>query len=1231
MKLRAPQALRGQTTTTDGLRHIRRVHSTPALELPRAADYPRIRRLGPVLRLCLPILLLAALAPLPAQDFRAKLTVTVTDPSGMSVPGATLELRSADTAEIFPAKTNDTGVYSFLFLQPGGYELKASAAGFKPAERTGIALRSYQASGLTVRLEVGGVTDSITVTAEGALLDTESASRGVTVDSKLVGDLTVSNHNPLMLAQTLAGVYMRPLGAYTAPWTLTSQFMINGGLMYLNEFQADGAPNNAQFGGNVYGYTPPQEAVQEVSVQANSYDAQYGRTSGGVINVSTKSGTSQFHADAWTYLKRTGWNANSFQNNSIGAARAPAPQTQWGLQVAGPVAFPKSLARKENFKAFYLFSWDKYHELLPNPLNLSYPEAEMRTGDFSKLVDGVGQPVLIYDPATTQLTGNQVRTPFPGNVIPQNRINPVAKAVAALMPTTNIRTGGVRYSTQNLRLPGNVHYWDFYNWLARADFNFGSKYRLFVRPARMLFDELSNYNGIDGPGKNGGVFSRSNHALLVDWIGTLTPTTVVNLRANASRFGAGWKSPENDGFDLASLGLPASFLRQVAQPALFGRWDFGGYTGMGQAQNWNNTNTYSVQGSITKFVGKHNLRAGFDVRLTHYLTYSTGNPFAFTSNADYTRRGWSETASEANSGDGFATFLLGTPSAGSALWDVAPFYRSWYFAPWVQDDWKVTRRLTLNFGLRHDLNLPPDEKYNRMNVGWDPAMPNPVAQQIPAAQVALYPNLANLSGGIRFAGADGQRTRATLTDINNIQPRFGMAYRLQRRVVFRGGYGLYYTNFQGNNMMQTIGYSATTSLVTSLDGGRTTIPNVLSSPFPSGIVQPYGSSQGALTSIGQAFTQYNPWYKIPRVHQFSAGFQVQLARKSVVDISYVGNRTTAYSGNINVNLPSYGFVKQCDMTAGGQRAYCDAQVTNPLRGVPALAGTTVGSASTISRFDLNRPFPHFGNITVAGLNLGRMWYNGLQINFNQRLSHGLVLNASYVRSRQIEQWGWLNPYLLIPQRSPYQFDHPHVFKLSAAYDLPFGKGRRFTMGKNPVANFFLGGWQISPSLFIQNGERADLPNNAIRLRNSHVKDVDWNQYQVRGWGGCVLSQTTGGVVSPMAYSLKLGCSATDFSQYDWLQIPVLTGQQDSPTGAGDMRMKPFFDSNLALSKTFRFRERLSFRLRMEATNVLNHFNILTAKFNTNITDPNFGTIFPASTASLDAPPRVIQIGLKASF
>lgn len=955
--------------------------------------------------------------------------------------------------------------------------------------------------------------------------------------------------------------------------------------------------------------------------------------SGGVINVSTKSGGSKFHGDAWTYLKRTGWNANSFQNNAIGAPRSPAPQTQWGLQVSGQAYVPKIIPKNsDNFKVFYLFSWDKYHELLPNPLNLSFPQAEMLNGDFSRLTNPSNQPITIYDPSTGRVdaTGAFVREVFPGNIVPQDRINPVSRAVAALLPKPNITTPGVRYSTQNLKMPANVHNWDFYNWLARADFNIGSKYRVFVRPARMLFDELSNYNGVVGPGKTRGIFSRSNHALLVDWIGTLSPTLVVNVRANASRYGEGWHSPDNFGYDLTKLGLPASFVNQLAQPALFGQWNFGGYTGLGQSVNWNNTNTYSLASSVTKFAGKHNLRTGIDVRLTHYLNYAPGYAFNFTSSADLTRRVWNDGSSESTSGDSFASFLLGTPSSGNAIWNPTPFFRSWYIAPWFQDDWKVTKRLTLNFGLRYDLNLAADEKHNRLNVGFDPTLPNPIAQLIPPARVAANPALGKLTGGILFAGVGGNRTRALLTDTNNWQPRFGMAFQITSKLVFRGGYGLYYTNFQSNAMDQTLGFSATTTLVNSLNGGQTPIPNLFNNPFPTGISQPSGSSLGALTYAGQSFTQYNPWYKMPRTHQFSAGFQYQVAKNSVVDISYVGNRTVAYSGNVNLNLPSWDFAKQCDATSGGRMSVCNALVTNPFQGVAPLLGTNLYSSSTITAFNANRPFPQFGDITKAGVNLGHLWYNGLQINFNQRLSHGLILNASYVRSRQIEQWGWMNQYLGIPQRSPYGQDHPNVLKLSASYDLPFGKGRTFTMGNNKVAGFFFGGWQVAPSIFVQNGERANLPGNAVRLRNSKVQDVDWSQYQIRGWGNCVLNEDANGVRTAMGYSLTAGCG-TDFSKYDWLSVQTLSGQQLSPSGAGDIRMKPFFDSNLALSKDFFVGEKLRFRFRSEMTNVMNHFNLLTAKYSTTTTNANFGTVLPASTSSLDAPPRVIQLGLKATW
>ena len=860
---------------------------------------------------------------------------------------------------------------------------------------------------------------------------------------------------------------------------------------------------------------------------------------------------------------------------------------------------------------------------------------EMRSGDFSKLTNAAGQLVTIYDPASgrTNAAGTFVRDAFPGNVIPSNRINPVAKAVAALMPAPDTVTPGIRYAQQNVRRPNNLHYWEFFNWMARADFNIGSKHRLFVRPARMLFDEISNYNAIEGPGKNGGIFSRSNHAILVDWVGTLSPTLVVNVRVNASRFGAGWNSPENKGYDLSKLGLPQNFLSALPQPALFGRWEWAGYTGMGQSENWNNTNTYSTQGSVSKFIGGHSLRAGFDIRQTNYLDYTTGNPFYFNSNATFTRRDWNLGASETDSGDAFASFLLGNPITATVNYQVRPWFKSWYVAPWFQDDWKVNKRLTVNVGLRWDGNLPASERYNRMNVGFDPKQANPIAGMIPAAMLTQYPNLRNLSGGITFAGVGGSRTGATTADLNNFQPRVGVAYQITPKLVARGGYGLYNTNFQSNAMMQTLGFSNTTDGITSLDGNRTAVANLLSNPFPNGVQLPPGSSLGALTYIGRGFTQYNQDYKLPYVHQFSFGFQYMVTKTSVIDVSYVGSRTRNYSANLDRNLPSWDFAKQCDVREGGNRTYCDALVPNPFQGIAALAPNTLYSAANISRWNVNRPHPQFdGVITETGQNLGKLWYNGLQANFTQRFAHGLILNVSYVRSRQIEQWGWMDEYRRIPMSFPYSVDHPHVFKLAGAYDLPVGKGRRFLANAPKVADLVLGGWQLAPAAFIQNGERADYPANAQRLRDVKAGDVDWNSYQARGWNSCVLSVDNAGRTTPLSYSVqRYGCSATDFSQYDWIVYPILSSQRLSPSGAGDLRMKPYISTDLALTKTFNVTERLKIRFRAEAANALNHFNLLTARYNTDPTNPNFGTVFPASTPSLDCPPRILTLGIKASW
>jgi len=1180
-----------------------------------------------------------------AQDYRAKLTVTVTDTTGAVIPSATLELKRGSTGLTTPAKTNAVGTFIFQFLEPDTYSLKASAPGMNTQEVIGIVLQSYASTSVSVQLKPAGTTTQVTVTSEGALLQTETASRAWNIENKTIEALPVINGNPVMLGNNIPGVYMRPLGIYTDPWTVTSQFLINGGLMYLNEFQIDGSPNDAQLGANTYAYTPPQFAVKEFAVSANNYDAQYGHTSGGVINLTTLSGTDALHGIGWSSFRRTGWNANTYQNKYQNAIhntnKNGTPfnsQTQLGFQVGGPVYIPHVIGKSQRYKPYFFFAFDHYSELLPRGLLLSYPTAQMRTGDFSQLLNQPGYPAItIYDPESVHQdnTGKWVRDPFSGNIIPQGRISPVAQAVAKLLPPVGSTPSGERIGTNNLNIPNNYFNWHFHNLLGRFDFNIGDKYKFFLRPFMADFTEVSNAGGIVGPGENGGHFTRASKGFLFDFVDVINPTTVLNVRYGYTLFRVIWTSPPNQGFDLTSLGLPSSFTGDLQQPALFGNWTFQGYNSMGWFANTQDTGTYSIEDDLSKTIGRHNIRMGSDVRLTHFTFINPGS-FTLANNSDWTQAIYGDPSTQSYSGDGFATFLLGTPSSGNTTINANQFVSTWYLAPWLQDDWRITPRLTINLGIRYDVLTAPVDKNNALNIGFNPSIPNAVQSQVPASAISLLPQAASLTGGLVFADVAGNPRSPFATVYHNIQPRIGFAWEINNRLVARGGYGLFYTNFQNNGMLQQRGFSSSTPLTTSNDGGIHPISSVLSNPYPGGLVQPTGSSLGTLTGVGTALSAYNTQYKIPSANQFSLGFQYRLLQNGVLDASYVGNRVVGYDMNYDANMPNWNFQQTCDEVYGnGKFDNCfNTQLPNPFKGVPAFRNTSYYNASTFDAYDLNRPHPEFQTVTVSGLNEGHNYYNGLQVDYQQRMSHGFSFDTSYVWSKQIEQWGWMNQALNLRQRSPYYLGLPHVFKINGVYQLPVGRDRMFNLRGNRIADAIIGGWDFSPQLVVQSGEPAALPANAYPLpHNQFYKHPDWSKVQVQGWNNCVLSKYDGVISIPGgpngAMAKRCG---SDFSKYDWVMVPVLPNERAQPSNSSAIRMRRMILSDAALQKSVRVREGVNVILRLSASNVLNHFNILTARFDTNPNDgPNFGTIYPGETPTADSPPRNVNVQIRVAF
>jgi hypothetical protein len=1206
-----------------------------------------------------PVICLFSLATLAlAQEFRASISGHVTDSTGASVPHAAVQATNLATKEISNATTDNSGGYTIPLLKPGIYKLTIKATGFKQYVRDNLSLEISQAAGIDAKLELGDVTQTVEVTGEAALLDTQSGNRSGLIDTKEVADLPLnSGRNPFMLGLTASGVTFRGASIWQRPFDngAIADWVVNGGWQESNEFLLDGAPNNAQMGTNNIAYVPMVETVQEFTMMQNTYDAQYGHTMGGILNTVMKSGGSQFHGTGWEFLRRSALDANNFQNNAA-AIYAPRPNhylDDYGGQVSGQVLIPRLLKRDGYIKLFYMGAFQNYREATADPLLVSWPTPEMRTGDFSKLVNGAGQAITIYDPTTAVYdnSGNIVtnRQPFPGNVIPANRINPAAQVLTKLMPLPNTSTSGVRYGTQDLNLPEVTDHDAYYNMTIKFDWTVGDKHRFFMREGSNDRTEHRPVNGIVGVGEDGQLpFQRINDTYVLDWTGMLTPSTVIDIRASNTRFIEKGSGFDNAGFDLTSLGIPKSLIGQLPSGYLMGVWNIGGYQTLGRTTSNNITNSYGIEGSLTKIAGKHTLKAGLDLRRIHYLVLDTGSILEEDFNSSWTQQVYNN-AGNGLGGDGYASFLLGYPYQGQSNYAAYPFYKQWYIAPYLQDDWKVSNRLTINLGLRYDINAPITEKYNRLDYAFNPNIANPIGPMaianiaalklnIPAQFASLYSDLANLKGGMQFAGQNGNSAMPAHIDWTGIQPRIGFALRLKGKLVMRGGYGAYMVN-PNNDWQQTAGFSNNTSLVTSNDGGRTPIQTMMNNPFPSGINTPPGSSLGPLTYAGKSINWFNPNFKLPRSHQFSVGFQYQISQSGTLEASYVGNRAAHTQSNFPFDVnPNYD---QCSVMYGAPTpagfaspaAYCNQTLPNPFQGLAPFLGTSMYTSSTISLNQLERQFPQFTGGTEYGLNTGHVWYNSMQINYNHHMRNGLNLLLNYTLSKQNERWGYLNYYQtpIQYQEGLYYADRPHFIKATVVYDLPIGKGKHFLTGVHGIADRLVSGWELAT--FITDsplGEPANMPGSIVALKNPGLSTVHWGANKVQINNNCILNEDDTGAISPLPQSIANGCSATDWSGYAWLQLPPnYRPNQVNSYRSPNVRVQGTYTMDASLIKDTRITERIKGQFRAEAFNALNHWNYMLANVNNTATDPNFGSIIPhTQSTQASVNPRSIQLGFK---
>ncbi len=1139
------------------------------------------RFIGTVCLLVLPSLLFS-------QEFRATLAGHVSDQSGAAVAGAKVQVKSVDTGSVSVASTDENGDYQAAFLNPGPYTITVERAGFQRSVQDGLQLQVAEKAQLNIVLTVGDVNQSVEVSATPSLVDAESADKGLTIGTKRIEDTPLQGRNIFAQAWSAPGVAVTASAQRLRPFDVggSSSMAINGGVPSGNEVLIDGVSNLAQ--AQSVAYVPPVEATEEFRVQTTNMDAQYGWTTGGVINIITKSGTNQWHGSLFEFLQNTHLNANTFDNNLNGIPRQSAHINTFGGAGGGPI-------RKN--KLFSFFSYENIRQVIPDPFVTSVPTALQRAGDFSQTYYAGGQQQTLYDPFTTRTgpTGALIRDAFPGNMIPANRINPVAAKVLSLIPLGNVPGNGVT-GLNNLVNNGSTRkFTDFFpEYTGRVDYNISDATQLFVRYSRNALAEERSFHYSTNSQLNvaetsgNAPFTRENHSATVQVTHTLNPSTVVNARFGLARF-LSQQNSSNIGanYDLANLGFSPQFVGLAA--SYFPRFNWTNYEGAGSAPLSISpiAQTNSFQGSIYKTAGRQTIKTGGEFRLQRVYQktpgYTAGN---FTFDQAFT--GANPLQIAPSSGNSIASFLLGTPASGFIDVNSQPARQQRLFSLYVQDDIRVTDRLKLNLGLRWDYLGPLTDRFNALNRGFD-------------AQAAIplkVPGL-NLKGGLLFAGVNGNPRGIYDSDWNNFGPRIGFAYRVNGKTVVRGGYALFYAQ-TFDDPGNAPGFSQRTQMVTSIAAG---VPaNPLVNPFPTGFLQPVGSSLGLATALGQSFQFADPARVVPWTHQFSAEIQRELPFGLLLSIGYVGSRVNGLSVTQQINeIPASAF--------GLGAAALTASVPNPLAG--SLPGTSL-NGGTVQQQQLLRPFPQFLSIAEVSRSRGQSHYDGGQALLVKRFAAGLQASVADTYSKTTLRNSYTTPQETILEKVLAPYDVTNSLQLNSVYELPFGRGKTFGSAAPSILRHVISGWEISGIARIQSGLPMNFPAGAAA---TGVSPVLSDPTLSRWFNTCTL------LPSGKTQNCLTG------EQPVWTIRQPFTLQTWS-SRISSVRLPAVRNLDAALIKNNRIGERFDLIFRADFLNATNTVQFFNGPI-TDVNNGNFGRI--SGAVSQSNLPRVIQLSLKLRF
>ena len=649
------------------------------------------------------LLLLSAGAVLLGQTSTGTITGRVSDPNEAAVPGADVVLRNANTNEIRRGKTNEPGIYTFPQLLPGDYTLSATKEGFRSFVQNGIQLSASQTAEINVRLVLGQVSEKIEITAAAALLDTQTSNQSSTLESKLIQELPLLVRNPFALVHSSAGVVSLNQNLINSTSEQnTTRFSLNGGRENSGQVMIDGVPALAGDWGGLLA-TPGVDTVQEVQVLRNTYEAQFGKSGGGVVNMTTKRGGNQFHGSLFEYLANDNLDANSFWNNKFGRSKTESKRSQFGGNVSGPIWNSKGL--------YGLFGYEGLRQSSPSSRLSTVPSELERAGDFSRSFNSNKSLQQIFDPETTRLDAvskKYLRAPFAGNRIPSSRFDPVALNIVKYMPMPN-QPGQAITNTNNFYGAGSSNVVnDKYD--VRVDWTRNEKHSIWGRLTKAT--QMSRpFQYWDAAAENSQDQINPRYHVNLGNTFIVSPTMVINVLLGGGRWNEQQRS-KGYGFDYKTLGFSDSLARQFDVPTppevSIGSMTMGYPRELGAIRN-----VFNAQVNVSKESAAHSLKFGYSLEAammnnkdaySAYFTFNNG--FTLGPDAD---------SKDPLTGSGMASLLLGTGSAGRAPKSDRPATNDKYWALYVQDAWKVTRRLTLNYGLRYEVQVGRTERYNHLN------------------------------------------------------------------------------------------------------------------------------------------------------------------------------------------------------------------------------------------------------------------------------------------------------------------------------------------------------------------------------------------------------------------------------------------------------------------------------------------------------------------------------------